>query len=138
MRRWFEFGNSTGSAISGSWSLQSNRGSKREHGQFPPGFVAMPHKADLFSVLQALRSTQNVIIAHFWMKAGDQGVDPAPDCSALHFPRNWVYPSGQLVVNQAVEPWAGYPIFTENGDFTGNYSQPLLNFTLDPPDEDGA
>ena len=138
MRRYFEFGNAARSPLGGPWTLESNRGSPNEHGASPPAFVSMPHKHDLFTVLNALYSTQQTIVAHFWMKAGDQGVDPAADCTALHFPRNWVFPSGSILVNQAVEPWIGFPIFTPAGDFTGNYSSPLLNFTLDKPDEFGG
>lgn len=136
-----EFGNQSGSPIVGPWSLDSNtkKLGPRPHdtGEFSPGFISFPFKEELFSILNALASTQPTIVAHFWMKAGDQGVDPDPACQALHFPRNWVFPGGGLVVNQAVEPWFGYPIFTENGDFTGNYSSALLNYNVEPPSKNG-
>jgi len=97
----------------------------------------MPHKDELFSILTALQTSVAAGVAHFWMKAGDQGVDPAADCTALHFPRNFVFPSGALQVNLAVEPWIGYPIFNSDGSPTGNFSSPIFTFNTEPPDENG-
>jgi len=138
MRRWFEFGNDSGNPVGGKWSMESNRNSRREHGNFPPGFVSMPHKADLFSVLNA-SSSGAANVAFFFYKAGDQGADPAVDCTALHVPRNYVLTSGSNVAITAnSQLWVGFPIFDENGDFSGSYSSPVLQFSLEPPDEDGA
>ena len=138
MRRWFEFGNDSANPVGGKWSLQSNRNSRKEHGIYPPAFVSMPHKDDLFSVLNA-SSSGAANVAFFFYKSGDQGTDPAPDCSALHVPRNYVQSGGgNVAITANSQLWVGFPIFDENGDFTGSYSSPVLQFSLEPPDEDGA
>jgi len=95
----------------------------------------MPFKSDLFSVLSALQSGVSGNVATIYVKAGDQGVDPAPDCSALHIPRNFVGVSGSILIVLNQFPWTGYPIFTDAGDYTGNFSSPILQFSLEPPYE---
>ncbi len=140
MRRWFEFGNDTG-LITGKWSLDSNRpkGGPRPHeiGDYPAAFVSLPFKADLFSALTAISSSNPLTCLYLLQQ--DQGVDPDPGCPAEHIPRQFSANSvstGQFFANPALQPWGGYAIFNENGTFTGTFSAPILTGPyFEPPSE---
>jgi len=116
--------------------MESNRGSPKEHGDFPPLFLAMPFKDALFQNLKAIESALDPFQSLIYVKAGDQGTDPAPDCSALHIPRNLIFSGGSFTFTGSYFPFTGIPFFDSNGVPTGDLAPPLLAVSLEPPYDD--
>ncbi len=138
MRRWFEFG-FDGFPPLGTWQMRSNTKQIRrgEPGEYPPAFVSMPEKQELFSYLNAISSTKDLLA--FWVKRHDQGVDPTPGCPAQHIPRAFDFNvvGTPPFFASPTNVFGGIPIFNEDGTFTGNYSSPLFTFGSEPPSENG-
>jgi hypothetical protein len=131
-----------GSIFGGTWSLDSNthKSGPRPHdvGEFPPQFVSMPHKQEMFEFLSALSTTANM--RAIWVRQLDQGVDPDPACPAQHIPRAYdfgVVAIPPLINTPIVLMLAGCPIFNENDQFTGSFGPQLFTFNQEPPSENG-
>lgn len=95
----------------------------------------MSPKDEWFSFLNALASSLQ--LQAIWVKVQDQGVDPAPDCGAQHIPRQFdmnVVATPPFFENPSILPTSGFPIFDENLNFTGSFSDPILHgIFFEPP-----
>lgn len=119
MRRWFELGFTGDNPIIPSYNFGDPQlfyeNSGRRSGRGGPLFVAMPFKEQLFNVIAALSvvNFQDVPNRHLLLtvRPVDQGVDPAPDCLAIHLPRPYSF--------------GGYAL-TEDPQFIPNVYQQLM------------
>lgn len=148
MRRWFELGISpTGNVFTGPFSLNSDRRKSGPRpsgeGPYPAIFFSMPKKERFYEWYSA-NVTSNLVsgagISSIMVLQGDQGVDPAGDCSALHIPRQFVGIPGQpsLLFTSPMQAVFGPLIFTETGSFTGNFGPSLFEqISSEPPSENG-
>lgn len=146
MRRWMEFG-LDGNIFSGTWSLNSNRRKRGPRpqgvGDYPPQFVSMTYKEQMFQVLNAYSTggkagaTMAVYITREQDHTPLDEVDPVSGlhyiCQAQHVPHSFT----STEVN--VGPWQfllNPPIFGPGGGIIG-YAPAIFDFYSEPPSENG-
>jgi len=111
----------------------------RRGGQGFSAFVQQPKKLALFEIFAALSLStfQDASLRHslLTIQPVDQGVDPAPDCTATHLPRPWslggFFDTPNIMPNIYTQLMGGFTVCDWAGNITGS-TDPLFDIEFSP------